>query len=262
MNEPGERGPDWLEFGAFGCILAILGLMAVAGWSVGSVEAMESGAALSERDLVAQQTMAFWTGWMAFASIIGVGIGGFGLFYLARTYGQAKLATEAANRTANEARRIGEAQVRAYISYSNASCTLHGDYASLELSFSVENSGASPAQDVSISNGEAILFSAPEGLGVVFDYLATSEESLRFGDVPAGESLLCEIMCRTTHEDSAAIGKMLQEFGRAKLLFWGQVTFIDVFNTVHIEDVHASGTVDDHLLPTAIGMRRTSLGSR
>lgn len=61
---------------------------------------------------------------------------------------EAKKATTAANRTVDETRRIGEAQVRAYLSITRAKCTI-GE-GKIEIPFRIKNNGQSPAHQIKI----------------------------------------------------------------------------------------------------------------
>lgn len=254
MSEPGARVPGWRDVVALGCLFGILGLAALGLWSV---QPAASDVSLNELDLEAQQTMAFWTIWVAGASVAGVMIGGFGLFYLARTYEQAKLATAAANRRADEARKVGEAQVRAYLSYSHANAQLTGDCSQIDLAFRVDNSGASPANDVLIADGAATLFLGNETADS-FDFGPVVARPKNFGDVSSGGLLLCEFSIWTTAANAANIGRQLQRDVHAKLIVTGVVTFTDVFNNVHRERVTMNGGMDSSFMPTSIEIARLS----
>lgn len=97
-----------------------------------------------ERDLRAQRDMAEWTGWLLVASGAGIWITLAGVIYVALTLQATRDAVAAANRTADEAKRIGEAQVRAYPSV--VSVRIGGITNGLPgITVNVKNSGSSPA---------------------------------------------------------------------------------------------------------------------
>jgi len=99
-----------------------------------------------ERDLAAQRDMAKWAGWLLIASGAGVWITLAGVIYVALTLQATRAAVAAANRTADEAKRIGEAQIRAYLSPSIEKFTLQGDGQNIfKFRMGLKNSGQSPA---------------------------------------------------------------------------------------------------------------------
>ncbi|MEQ8283395.1 MAG: hypothetical protein RIC04_15055 [Parvibaculum sp.] len=101
-----------------------------------------------EQDLDAQREMAKWALMMFFASACGVGVTALGVIYVAQTLVATREAVAAANRTADEAKRIGEAQVRAYMSISNLSIIFaaDGDKIVPIVQMKIGNSGNSPAR--------------------------------------------------------------------------------------------------------------------
>ena len=75
-----------------------------------------------EQDLQAQRSMAVWARWMALFSLAAVFVTAAGVWFVRDTLvatremvREAQRGTAAANRAADETRRIGEAQVRAYL---------------------------------------------------------------------------------------------------------------------------------------------------
>lgn len=94
------------------------------------------------RDLHAQEWMARWAAWMFGASALAAIAAIVGLWLLRRTWVEAK-------RTAEITRKIGEAQVRAYlaIKVKNTSSFEAGLFPKVEIY--VENTGQSPAHAVS-----------------------------------------------------------------------------------------------------------------
>lgn len=94
-----------------------------------------------ENDLAAQRTMAMWTAAIGIVAIVGIPLTFGGILLL---YG-----------TLRETRRIGQAQVRAYISLSSVTLYPFGQRRSLSLDFA--NIGQSPARWVEVeSNARAL----------------------------------------------------------------------------------------------------------
>jgi len=104
-----------------------------------------------ERDLGAQRDMAQWTWWLLVASWLGLGITLAGVIYVALTLQATRDAVAAANRTADEAKRIGEAQVRAYLSCVSARFKI--DRHCLYIFINLRNYGQSPSFGCEV-NGE------------------------------------------------------------------------------------------------------------
>lgn len=101
-----------------------------------------------ERDLATQRDMAKWAGWLLVASGTGVWITLAGVIYVALTLKATREAVAAANRTADEAKRIGEAQVRAYMSVGDISIIFGADEEKIIpiIQMKIRNSGNSPAR--------------------------------------------------------------------------------------------------------------------
>lgn len=99
-------------------------------------------------DLRAQQEMAFWAFIVSLFSGVGlvVSVGGVGLVYA--TFRKTGEAVDAANRTADDAKRIGEAEVRAYLHCRAAKFRRSRDNVAATLE--IENTGQSPASHVMV----------------------------------------------------------------------------------------------------------------
>jgi len=125
----------------------------------------------AHQDLVAQTEMALWAFWMMIVSVGMALITLIGVYYVWMTL----LATQG---IAVDTRRIGEAQVRAYLSTKE----VFFEITSLlpapvgEFLVSISNSGQSPALNVTIK------FKLFSGSQVIED------SELRIGDLPAGET--------------------------------------------------------------------------
>jgi hypothetical protein len=124
--------------------------------------ASEAQRSREKRGLYAQEAMAEWAKWMFFATLATVLLTFVALVYIRRTLLETKDAVRAADETVVATREIGQAQVRAYLSFEideaefrapalapddisdplpNITASLHG---------SITNSGQSPASEVSI----------------------------------------------------------------------------------------------------------------
>lgn len=97
----------------------------------------------AESDLVAQTEMATWAFWMLMATIVIAAITGVGVVFVWQTLG----ATRA---MASETTRIGEAQVRAYLSIESCTVGFDASTHTLGLTFEVRNTGTSPAKFVKL----------------------------------------------------------------------------------------------------------------
>ena len=112
-----------------------------------------------ETDLQAQRNMSKWALAMFIVSGAGVIVAVFGLLFIKETLlatqkaakyafdtlHQAKLTTKAANDTVAETKRIGEAQVRAYLSIVDLSVVVSEEGITHKLRVTVKNSGQTPA---------------------------------------------------------------------------------------------------------------------
>ncbi len=116
------------------------------GAPVGDEEAYSSKDKTEQRDLAAQEWMAWLAFWMLIASCIGVAVGGVGLYYLKRTLDETRDATTAT-------REVGENQVRAFVYAKSAEVIVKGfkpgmaepsDFPS-HVAINIENVGNSPA---------------------------------------------------------------------------------------------------------------------
>ncbi|MGV8834010.1 MAG: hypothetical protein ACOH2N_18735 [Devosia sp.] len=104
----------------------------------------------AEADLNAQRDMAKWAFLLLIISTVGTLIGGFGLFWIRETLG----ATRKGNKIN---RRIGEAQVRAYLGVSDVEGLWEGSDGpgrwapSIYITASITNGGVTPAKHVAVS---------------------------------------------------------------------------------------------------------------
>ena len=104
----------------------------------------------ADADLRAQQDMALWALWMFIASCSTVLVTGVGIYYVRETLEASRSAVRAADDAVAETRRIGEAQVRAYLSIESVSIAVDPDAGNIKLSMDINNAGQSPARKAEI----------------------------------------------------------------------------------------------------------------
>ena len=102
----------------------------------------------AERDLNAQEGMAYWAKWMFWSAGASVVLTGIGVLLIAGTLVYTKRAAIAAADAVRVTRDLGEAQIRAYLHCKSAKYSLGKEAISAILV--IENTGQSPASDVSI----------------------------------------------------------------------------------------------------------------
>ncbi|MGJ8589421.1 MAG: hypothetical protein ACSHXW_14820 [Yoonia sp.] len=101
----------------------------------------------AENDLIAQTEMSTWAFWMLWTTIFMALVTAGGVYFVWRTL-------EATRQMAAETTRIGEAQVRAYITIEATTVTPTinpaGDYVDWQLWVEIRNTGQSPARKITI----------------------------------------------------------------------------------------------------------------
>lgn len=103
----------------------------------------------AERDLEAQNSMAFWTMLAAIAAGAGVLLTGMGVLYVAWTLELNRKLLEKSEEANAIARAMGEAQVRAYLTVQNVLVDFVDHLPSVR--FQLSNAGNSPAFKVAVS---------------------------------------------------------------------------------------------------------------
>ncbi|WP_131825031.1 hypothetical protein [Yoonia rosea] len=163
------------------------------------------------RDLDAQEAMAKWAKWMFYATTATVLLTFFALLAIVRTLHhtrraadsadgmltEAKATTIAAQENSHVTQRIGEAQVRAYLSITRVTLTvahISQDDVRWQFGVFIKNSGQSPARKVGIS-------AEIEGQDRV------SVSSLGLGDIPSATEVDEVINKGTGNVDLKFIGK-------------------------------------------------------
>lgn len=176
----------------------------------------------NEQDLAAQREMAKWAWWMLVATCLSAIITSVGIFFVAETLAATR-DTLGETREANKiAREIGEAQVRAYLTFEPLSLNLiamNGVSAIPQLHFVLTNSGNSPANDITI-----------------FARCTASRHANAEPDGPTGGQLFETLQAGGRIANYIHIGKVLEE-ATAHDTYVGvrivlKLTYRDVFNTV------------------------------
>jgi hypothetical protein len=104
----------------------------------------------AENNLVAQTEMARWAFYMLVATVVIAGITGLGVYYV-------WLTLRATQDMARETTRIGGVQVRAYVGVVNATVTNLKLGEQFRVDFKVQNSGQSPAKQLSVTTVVGLL---------------------------------------------------------------------------------------------------------
>ena len=110
----------------------------------------------ADADLRAQQDMALWAFWVVLMSGGTMLVTAVGIFYVRETLEATRLAVKSADEAVAETRRIGEAQVRAYLSYDIDVTSIRSDEP-WEIVVVLENVGQSPARNVRVGAAGALL---------------------------------------------------------------------------------------------------------
>jgi hypothetical protein len=120
-----------------------------------AIDAQESR---EKRGLNAQEAMAEWAKLMFFATFSTVLLTFVALVYIRWTLIETKNAVRAADKTVLATREIGQKQVRAYLSVSDVKMEWGNENRTLtRISFIVENTGSSPARDVSTYSSVSVI---------------------------------------------------------------------------------------------------------
>lgn len=157
-----------------------------------------------ERDLNAQEEMALWAKGMFWATVAAVVLTFAALIAIIRTLhhtriaaeqsvvmaDQAKLATKAAQDAIAVTNRLGEAQVRAYLSITEVTAIIVGidtDAVLLDFRISMQNGGQSPARDVraKIEGRGVIPTDAMFGLGTIAANSELQSQAITVGFDPS-----------------------------------------------------------------------------
>ena len=205
-------------------------------------------------DVQAQRDMALWALVMCVLAGAQLVIGGLGIWYIRKTLvategavREAGDATIAANKSVAETARIGEAQVRAYLSVIGAEYILkEGDFATSKFVLKLNNSGSTPATSVSIFCGCNVLtigssrsFRCPETVPFVRPLNAVPASSTLEEAVVAFGILPC---LREFDEAWGACDNHTLIKNYPVIAIWGSIFYEDVFRTSFRSDFAFSFT--------------------
>lgn len=198
-----------------------------------------------EQNVYAQRQMADWSLLMLIVSGAGIVITGAGVWLIRatllsteaglsvmrETLDEARQATIAGNRNVDETRRIGEAQVRAYLTFEQARFSVEGG--ELRLGFEVNNCGQSPAR---------LLLAKQVSCSIVMS--GTSDDILHFqgvygdpfnvflGSHRAGSNARVSIPLMLNEQDVRTFDREAKT-RRTHISVSGLLTWNDVFNQQH-----------------------------
>lgn len=180
----------------------------------------------AEEDLRAQNNMARSTLWMMWASIFAVILTFVGVVYVRRTLDQTVAANSAAQAAVSVTREIGKAQVRAYLSISDARVVNVYLSGHPKLILKVRNTGQSPAWGCRTVGYFGIIESNPH----THKFKSNGTPKMSETEVGAGLSV----------EQHMPLGRKLSQHDIERLKA-GDVTFLagcivtykDVFGTTH-----------------------------
>jgi membrane protein YqaA with SNARE-associated domain len=198
-------------------------------------------------DLIAQRSMAAAAWWMVFITGASTFVGGLGLYLIARTLQEAKRSADQAQRSADmaelavsaayagneENRRLGQAQVRAYMVVKSASATRYAD-GSIQVDFHLFNSGQTPASVVSVGTDFWFEFSE----GEEGPWLPSSERWVEIktrSDIPGGENRDGKTFARAFL--STQLNQLMARM-HGRFLVDITLSYKDVFGTQHHETAY------------------------
>ncbi|WDQ98172.1 hypothetical protein PSC71_13135 [Devosia sp. J2-20] len=136
-------------------------------------------------DLGAQRSMATAAWWMVAITIASGAVGTAGLYLIFRTLVEAKRSADAAEKAIIANQELGIAQVRAYLTVTEARVKVYDDDLGAYCEFTVQNSGQSPARQVTFMSSLTVL---PWGKKGGADKLEFNNKS-GCADVPAGKEV-------------------------------------------------------------------------
>jgi len=175
----------------------------------------------TDKDLEAQQDMAFWAEALFWLTAVGAAISAFGIFFVWLSLRQTRQAI-------STDREVGHAQVRAYIS-TEVQTPIIQPRALPRHEFKIENTGQSPAYSVAYIAGFRLLskpLTASNGhLGIIADGQEMPKISLG-----SNRSMTVEAI-GTEEISSEDLAKVIA--GESYLYFFARVFYEDVFKQSH-----------------------------
>jgi len=175
----------------------------------------------TDKDLEAQQDMAFWAQAVFWLTAIGAAISAFGIYFVWLSLRQTRQAI-------STDREVGHAQVRAYLSIETETPILNP--ASIpKHEFKIENTGQSPAYSVAYIAGFRLL---DEQLTDLNGQLAVVAEGQEMPKISLGSSRSMTVEAVGTELISSGdLAKILD--GEKHMYFFARVFYRDVFGQSH-----------------------------
>lgn len=212
----------------------------------------------AERDLSAQQEMARWALYMLIATVATVIVTGVGVYYVRRTLAESVRATNAAvdaakaglkaNEIAEDAailgRRMGQAQVRAYLSCVGGSFSAYRGF--LTLAFSARNTGQSPAMQCFI-NYRVRWFSSETGeiwlpeKQVEAFFIGAGLEETTGGYLSSSDGLTAEMSESFRANDMIVSGECVMKWTDIFGMEFTQHFFFHEIGDTHVDESSRSG---------------------
>jgi hypothetical protein len=178
----------------------------------------------SAYDLEAQQSVADSTFWVMLLGLGSLTLAAFGIWYVRETL----LATREGNaEMVAETRRIGEAQVRCYLSFDWVKVTYRSD-GLIDLCVQIRNAGQSPARDVRLAY-ELTLQILKKGGGRQTISGLIGGNSSRF-EIPATSEFLFPSQASSEGVNDEVLG-VLDAGEKVSILVALTLTWLDVFGT-------------------------------
>lgn len=198
----------------------------------------------AEYDLSAQDRMAEWAFWMMAAAVFTTALTAVALWFIKGTLDATRQAVHEAQSAVTETSRIGEAQVRAYLSVIGMNYTAKPKKAQMlpspEIELVLNNSGATPAINIAHYCG----------CGVATHFAARTFEcpdivpfTMRLPIMPANATGSRDSWCHgilnrvSEYKTAELLVTQDTKFGNMpRLLIWGSVFYDDVFGASHRSD--------------------------
>jgi hypothetical protein len=143
----------WLFCGlCLGALIMLIGSSVV--WLPAAPPPVCDAGCIARHDLLAQQSMASAAWTMLLVALMSLLVSVLAVYFVRATLAKTSAAVDAANRTADEAKRIGEAQVRPYVSLKHFRWTWHVSLSDGSIFYRIRpvwtNTGTTPTRSPKI----------------------------------------------------------------------------------------------------------------
>lgn len=174
----------------------------------------------AQNHLTAQRDMALWAFAMFWIGVVSIALTSVGIFFVKQTLDANRAIVETAAEANRNARELGEAQVRAYLTFQDVHIDF--DWYLPRIRFKIYNAGNSPATKI-IASGACYRKAADTSEDSVVFAAATGIGTLRAG---SETGLLTIYIGQPIHEVISAVHPVPRSLISAML----RVHFFDVFN--------------------------------